>query len=132
MMSIVPRAFTLILVVGTVASCSSHSRPAAVSQAALSALSAIQRGDCATVEAQLNGDMRSRLSAQQMCTDFHSYLAVYGDVVSHGSPKVTTIGADEVVQVPLHLTRSDGEFRVTYDGSRRIAGLYFLKPGVPL
>jgi hypothetical protein len=120
----------------TLAGCSSggeaHTSRGAASKAALTDLAAIQRGDCASVESRLTPDMHARLSAQAMCSGYRSYLSTFGAFVSHGAPKLTKIGADDVVQLPLHMANRDGEFRVTFDTNGHIAGMYFLRTGVPL
>jgi hypothetical protein len=122
----------MLLLAATLSACSSHGHPPSASKAAINDLEAIQRGDCARVESRLNADMRSRLTAQAMCADYRTYLATFGAFVGHGTPEVINLGANDVVQVPLRLANSNGEFRVTYDADGHISGLYFLRPGVPL
>jgi hypothetical protein len=119
---------TMLLLCG----CSSQPSHESAYQAALKDLAAIQRGDCASVESGLTSDMRARLSDQEMCSDYRAYLIKFGDFMSHGSPKLTTIGTDEVVQVPLRMKKQDGEFRITFNALGHVAGLYFLRTGVPL
>lgn len=100
--------------------------------AAVADFAAIRSGHCDRVTEHFDSAMRARLSARDVCAAWHSYTALFGNYVSHGTPRLVRVGTERVVQIALHLRKRDGEFRVTFDRNGRIAGLYLLRTGVPL
>jgi hypothetical protein len=56
----------------------------------------------------------------------------FGRYQSHGDPRQVVSGDRTVVDIPLHMARQPGDFRVVFDGKGHIEGLWFLKKGVPV
>jgi GNAT superfamily N-acetyltransferase len=104
----------------------------AITNRTLGYLADVVRGQCAPVAAAYDPLMRSKLTAARTCAGWSAYGQVFGSYVSHGQPTATSWGLFTVVRVPLRMSAGPGEFRVTFDPSGQIAGLYFLRPGVPL
>jgi hypothetical protein len=101
-------------------------------RAAVADLTAIQQDHCAQVETRLNDTMKTKLTAAEMCGGYQDFVAQFGSFVSHGAPTATAAVGDTVIRVSLRMSRRPGEFRITYDSQGKIAGLYFLRSGVPL
>ena len=101
-------------------------------RSAVAALGAIQQGRCAEVETRLDDTMKAKLTAGQMCDGYRGFVAEFGSFVSRGAPTATGGFGETVVRVSLRMSRKQGEFRITYDSQGKIAGLYFLRAGVPL
>lgn len=57
---------------------------------------------------------------------------MFGALRSQDAAYSTRRGALTVVRIPLHVERSGGEFRETFHPDGSVAGIYLLKPGVPL
>jgi hypothetical protein len=94
-------------------------------------LRAIQRGDCTTVVRHFDALM-ANLTAPQLCTGYRTYTEQFGSLTKEGTAFSTRRGALVVVRIPLHLQHANGEYRETYHPDGTVAGLYFLKPGVPV
>jgi hypothetical protein len=116
-------------------SCSSGGHHGATSRpadAALIDLADIRQGQCGAVAAQFDSAMHARLNASQTCTAWSEFVQQFGDYRGHGAPMAVTVGSDTVVRIPLYMAEKDGELRVTYDPTGKIAGLFLLRQGVPL
>lgn len=99
---------------------------------ALKTLDAIVKGHYRAATAHFDADVRGHLSPDALGQLWEAYQDQFGHYESHEKPKDTKTGRYTVVSVPLRMQHSAGEFRVSFDGSGRITGLFFLKPGVPL
>ncbi|MBV9291473.1 MAG: hypothetical protein JO222_03400 [Frankiales bacterium] len=122
-------AAVAVLVAGCSSGQSSASRDRS---AALADFAAIRAGHCAEVVTKFDIGMRARLGADAVCHGWQQFVAAFGSYLSHEAPRVTDFRGDTVVRVGLHMAKRPGEFRITFDSTGRIAGLYFLRPGVPL
>jgi Protein of unknown function (DUF3887) len=118
---------------------SSVARPASASptpnqddKLALQMLDAIVRGDFATATAQFDSLMREKLTAEQLRSDWGTYQEALGNYQSHGDPQDVLRGDLTVVNIPLQMAREPGQFRVTFHKDATVAGLFFLKTGVPV
>ena len=56
----------------------------------------------------------------------------FGPYQSHGDPQDVQRGDITVVNVPLQMEREPGQFRLSVHPDGTIAGLFFLKEGVPV
>lgn len=101
-------------------------------QTALAVLDEVVREDCTAVHARFDDAMSNELSARKLCDAWYAYQDEFGAYRSHATPEPATRGELTVVSVPLQMARRDGEFRVTFHPDDRIAGLYFLRTGVPI
>ena len=95
-------------------------------------LAAIRAGTCSPVATRFDALMATRLNAAGLCSGFQTYTEAFGGLRRQDAPYSTKVGALTVVRILLHLEHSNGEFRETFHPDGSIAGVYFLKPGVPL
>ncbi|HET9254750.1 MAG TPA: DUF3887 domain-containing protein [Pseudonocardiaceae bacterium] len=101
-------------------------------QRAVEELSNIVSGNDAAVIGDLDPDMHQLLSADALAQYWTAFQQKFGTYQSHGQPDVIPRGELTVVNVPLNMARQPGQFRITFHRDGRIAGLYFLRPGVPM
>ncbi|WP_153534120.1 DUF3887 domain-containing protein [Streptomyces sp. RB17] len=99
---------------------------------ALRTLDDIVKGHYKAATAHFDKDMRKHLPPKGLEQVWKSYQAQFGRYKSHQKPKDAKSGRYTVVRVPLRMQHSAGEFRLSFDKSGAVAGLFFLKPGVPL
>ncbi|MEU9476573.1 DUF3887 domain-containing protein [Streptomyces sp. NPDC048191] len=99
---------------------------------ALQTLNDIIKGDYKAATAHFDANMRKHLPPDVLGRVWKSYQAQFGRYRSHEKPEDVKSGRFTVVRVPLRMEHSAGEFRVSFDKSGAIAGLFFLKPGVPV
>jgi hypothetical protein len=101
-------------------------------QVALATLDNVVSGDDAAASAPFDATMRSMLSAKALGQAWTTYQQRFGAFQSHGDPEDVPRGDLTVVNVPLQMARQPGQFRLTVHPDGTIAGLYFLKEGVPV
>ena len=101
-------------------------------QLALQALDAVARGDFAAVTAHFDTTMTQALTPEALASAWDTYQHAFGTYQSHGDPRDVPLGDLTVVNVPLQMQAMPGEFRITFHPDSTIAGLYFLKTGVPI
>lgn len=99
---------------------------------ALAFLSDVVHGREGTVVADFNPQMREALSAARLQAAWAAYELQFGSYVGHGEAEIVPLGTSTVVRIPLRMSREQGEFRITFEAGGEIAGLYFLRTGVPL
>lgn len=95
-------------------------------------LASIHAGSCSPVATRFDALMASRLKAAGLCSGFETYTEAFGQLRKQDAAYSTHIGVLTVVRIPLHLEHGNGEFRETFHPDGTIAGVYFLRPGVPL
>jgi hypothetical protein len=110
------------------------SSPAAVTpnQVALATLNDIVQGDPAAATANFDQTMRRLLTPDALQRTWAAYQEQLGPYQSQGEPQETTRGKLTVVNVPLQMQNAPGQFRLSVRSDGQIAGLYFLKDGVPV
>jgi hypothetical protein len=89
-------------------------------------------GNYKAVRAQFNATMRASLSEQQLVVARTSFVATFGSFTSQGKPEVLKRGIVTVVNVPLTMEKGPAQARISFDADGTIAGLYLLRPGVPV
>jgi hypothetical protein len=99
---------------------------------ALQILNQIIQGEFAAARADFDGVMQQRLSCQELSSAWAAYQQTLGGYQSHEDPQDVSRGDLTVVNVPLHMALMPGQLRVTFHGDGTIAGLYFLKAGIPV
>lgn len=99
---------------------------------AVHTLDDIVKGHYKAATAHFDTDMRKHLPPDGLEKVWKSYQAQFGHYMSHGKPKDTKSGRYTVVSVPLRMQHSAGEFRLSFDKKGSVAGLFFLRPGVPV
>lgn len=99
---------------------------------ALEALDAIVQGDFAAAVTHFDTTMQQQLPPEGLEAAWTTYQQQFGSYQSHGDPDDVAVGDLTVVNVPLQMEREPGQFRVTFHEDGTIAGLYFLKEGVPV
>lgn len=101
-------------------------------QLALATLDQIVQGNNAAATAHFDPTMADMLSAPALGQSWITYQELLGTYQSHGEPEDIRRGELTVVNVPLQMERAPGQFRLTVHPDGTIAGLYFLKEGVPV
>ncbi|MGB6209927.1 DUF3887 domain-containing protein [Mycobacterium sp.] len=106
--------------------------PARDDQLALKMLDAIVQGNFDCVTTHFDSLMRQKLTSQALASAWSEAQQVLGNYQSHGDPEDVPRGDLTVVNVPLHMAQMPGQFRVTFHNDGTVAGLYFLRAGVPV
>ena len=101
-------------------------------QVALTAIDDIAAGNYAAVTARFDQELQKRLSPKALQQVWDGYQRTFGAYQSHGGPEDTLRGDLTVVNVPLQMDRMPGQFRVKIHPDGTIAGVYFLREGVPV
>ncbi|MBT2482365.1 DUF3887 domain-containing protein [Streptomyces sp. ISL-94] len=101
-------------------------------QLALDTLAEVIQGSFTAVSSRFDEAMQQKVSPEALEQSWKSYQAEFGRYQSHGDPQQVASGSGTVVNVPLRMAKQPGEFRVTFNESGRITGLYFLRTGVPV
>ncbi|TDZ78252.1 hypothetical protein DE4585_04088 [Mycobacteroides salmoniphilum] len=99
---------------------------------ALATLDQIVQGDNAAATAHFDQTMADMLSAPALGQAWITYQQLLGAYQSHGDPQDVQRGELTVVNVPLQMEHAPGQFRLTVHPDGTVAGLYFLKEGVPV
>ncbi|MGJ5751437.1 uncharacterized protein DUF3887 [Streptomyces puniciscabiei] len=128
------RAAAAVALAATALLSATGSAPAASKDdtVALHTLDDIVKGHYKAATAHFDASMRKHLPPDGLEKVWKSYQAQFGHYRSHGKPKDTESGRYTVVGVPLRMQHSAGEFRLSFDKKGSVAGLFFLKPGVPV
>lgn len=105
--------------------------PTGAASKALALLADVVGGRDQPVVAEFDPQMHAALAAPALRTAWASYEAVFGRYRSHGQPRLVEVGSETVVRIALTMSRRPGEFRVTFDPQGQVAGLYFLRSGLP-
>ena len=92
----------------------------------------IAAGNYAAVTARFDPELQKRLSPKALQQVWDGYQRTFGAYQSHGGPEDTLRGDLTVVNVPLQMDRMPGQFRVKIHPDGTIAGVYFLREGVPV
>jgi uncharacterized protein DUF3887 len=101
-------------------------------QLAVATLDDIVQGDYAAAAAPFDQTMQKMLPANALGRAWTTYQQAFGAYQSHGDPESVPRGDLTVVNVPLVMERRPGQFRLTVHPDGTVAGLYFLKEGVPV
>jgi len=100
---------------------------------ALQMLDAIAHKDWGTVTAHFDSRMLKKVSPDKLAAGWDQYQQLFGAYQSHGDPKDVPVREVTVVNVPLQMQHHPGQLRVTFrDKDGKVAGLVFLKTGVPV
>ncbi|UCZ60297.1 DUF3887 domain-containing protein [Mycolicibacterium phocaicum] len=101
-------------------------------QVAMTTIDDIAAGNYAAVTARFDPELQKRLSPKVLQQVWDGYQRTFGAYQSHGGPEDTPRGDLTVVNVPLQMDRMPGQFRVKIHPDGTIAGVYFLRDGVPV
>ena len=101
-------------------------------QVAMTTIDDIAAGNYAAVTARFDPELQKRLSPKALQQVWDGYQRTFGAYQSHGGPEDTLRGDLTVVNVPLQMDRMPGQFRVKIHPDGTIAGVYFLREGVPV
>ncbi|QTI48848.1 DUF3887 domain-containing protein [Streptomyces nojiriensis] len=99
---------------------------------AVETLDSIVNGDFTAATARFDPTLRKLLPPDALARAWAVYQDELGRYRSHGGPEDTSSGRFTVVGIPLSMEREAGEFRVTFHEDTSIAGLFFLRAGVPI
>ncbi|GHI09476.1 DUF3887 domain-containing protein [Streptomyces cellostaticus] len=99
---------------------------------ALQTLNDIVQGNFTMATAHFDATMRKQLPPDALAKAWNAYQDQFGRYQSHANPKDTAFGKFTVVSVPLRMEHQPGEFRASFNKDGTIAGLFLLKPGVPI
>ena len=92
----------------------------------------ITSGQWADVRARFDPTMTAQLSEVQLADAWRTFQELLGDYQSAAPPTSVMRGDLTVEQVPVSLANGAGEIRITFHPDGTIAGLFFLRPGVPV
>jgi len=101
-------------------------------QLALATLNDIVQGDDSAAAVNFDQTMQQKLPAAALGQAWTAYQQQFGPYQSHGDPQDVQRGDITVVNVPLQMQREPGQFRLSVHPDGTIAGLFFLKEGVPV
>ncbi|GHB78092.1 hypothetical protein GCM10010347_55660 [Streptomyces cirratus] len=101
-------------------------------QLAVDTLDEVTRGDFTAVSARFDEALRGQATPEFLANSWNDYQKTFGRFESHGDPKQVASGNGNVVDVPLHMAKRPGDFRVTFNTEGQIVGLFFLRTGVPV
>jgi hypothetical protein len=99
---------------------------------ALQMLNQIIQGEFAAVRTDFDNEMQERLSCEKLSSAWAAYQQTLGSYQSHEDPQDVSRGDLTVVNVPLNMALTSGQLRVTFHSDGTIAGLYFLRAGIPV
>jgi Protein of unknown function (DUF3887) len=99
---------------------------------ALKMLDAIIQGDSAGARTHFDSVMQKKLSCQKLSSAWADYQQTLGSYQSHGDPQDVSRGDFTVVNISLQMSQLPGQFRVTFHDDGSVAGLFFLRAGVPV
>jgi Protein of unknown function (DUF3887) len=100
---------------------------------ALQILDSVVKQDFKSATTHFDSTMQEKLSPQALGSAWDQYQAQFGKYESHGNPEDVPRGELTVVNIPLKMATEPGEFRATFhDGDGTVAGLFFLRTGVPV
>ena len=100
--------------------------------AASESVNDVELGNFTAVRARFDPTMLVSLSEDQLKTAWQQYLAMFGSFRSQGKPETLKRGSLTVVNVPLVMSKMEGQARVTFDADGKVGGLFFLRTGVPV
>ncbi|MGB2941178.1 MAG: DUF3887 domain-containing protein [Candidatus Dormiibacterota bacterium] len=106
--------------------------PTALDTKAATVVTQLNSKDFAAIRAHFDPTMMATLSEAELATSWRTFQEDFGQFKSAEAPTHTNRGELIVEQVTVHMANRDGEVRVTYHPDQTIAGLFFLRPGVPL
>lgn len=106
--------------------------PSPRDQLAVQLLDAVVRGDFPAVTTHFDSNMQQKLTPEQLASAWTEYQQYLGNYQSHGDAQDVPRGHLTVVNIPLQMCREPGQFRVTFHNDGTVAGLFFLRAGVPV
>ncbi|WP_405486195.1 DUF3887 domain-containing protein [Streptomyces sp. NBC_00096] len=106
--------------------------PADDKQLALDVLDEVVRGDFTAVSGRFDETLRHPAPAELLARSWKEYQEEFGAYRSHGEPQQVASVQGTVVNVPLHMAKEPGEFRVTFNEEGHLTGLFFLRTGIPV
>ena len=95
-------------------------------------LEMIVADDFAAVEEAFDETVAAQMGEGGLSTAWQQCRDEFGEYVDHGDPRVDEVEGRTVVRIALEMSEADAEIRVSYDDDERVAGIFFLRPGVPL
>ena len=104
--------------------------PSPADQVALTALTNLTTHPAAATTG-FTPAMTQIVPAAALAQDWTRYQQLLGTYQSHGQPQDLPQGTMTVVNLPLSMSHTPGQLRVTVDHDGHIAGLFFLNAGTP-
>jgi hypothetical protein len=101
-------------------------------QLAMQMLDAIVAGDFAAVTAHFDPPMQQGLTPDALGSDWATYQQQFGPYQSHEDPQQVQRVDLIVVDIPLDMQLQPGDLRVAFHNGGTVAGLWLLRPGVPV
>lgn len=95
-------------------------------------VSAVEEARWQDARKDFDATMREGLPSSKLAVSWAAYVKEFGDLESMGDAEVVDSGVYKVVNIELDLSKREGEARVTFDEKGKVAGLFFLKTGVPV
>jgi hypothetical protein len=88
-------------------------------------------GRFSRARSSFDATMKEEKSLAALENDWKTYQELVGAYESHGTPDEVKTGVLLVERVPVTTDKGKGEVRVTYHANGTIAGVFFLRAGVP-
>lgn len=133
------RAFASVAVLFLCASCGSDQATSTVADTEDALVAKAREIVTAVIEERwedarrdFDDTMRKRLTVNLLETSWEAYQKLFGEFRSQGDAEVVTSGSYKVVNIQLDMAKRKGEARVSFDEDEKVAGLFFLKTGVPV
>lgn len=122
-----------VLAVLLVVACQGHTKkPTGFTATATADLAALTKGQCGKVTEHFDPLMTDKLSTAGLCSAYRTYVEQFGELRHQDAGYSVKRGELTVVRIPLAMAHADGEFRETFHPDGTVAGIYLLKPDVPL
>ena len=99
---------------------------------ALSVVAELAFGKFVLIVTGFDPTVKGQYSETDLSTKWTTFEATFGDYQGHRAPISVKLAGLWVERMPVTMAHNQGEIRVTYDQNGQIAGLYFLKVGVPI
>jgi hypothetical protein len=89
-------------------------------------------GDFVAAAAPFDPTLQKKFPANALGEAWGAYQQLLGQYQSHGDPEDTQRDPLTVVDIPVVMAKQPGQFRVKVHPDGTVAGIYFLKEGVPV
>ena len=104
--------------------------PPGLTDRAVAIFTAQAEGRWPDVLAELDENMRTKLTADRLAAGWAQTIAVIGVLERIGDPFAFAAGQHTIVNLPLHFEAGEANGRVTFDVGGKVAGL-FIRPAGP-
>jgi hypothetical protein len=124
----------LVVVLASASGLAAPTAMAAVTpdEVAQATLDHIVDGDFVAAAAPFDPTLQKKFPPNALGEAWGAYQQLLGQYQSHGDPEDTQRAPLTVVNIPVVMAKQPGQFRVKVHPDGTVAGIYFLKEGVPV